>query len=297
MLAEVRGRAMGTDVHIVVAEHDHALLRGALADIADLERRWSRFLPDSEISEVNRHAGSPVIVSAPTFELVARAIDGWLTTDGRFDPTVHDALVAAGYDRTFDEIATAPSPRGTPSPGAHGIHLDPVLRAVTLPPGVRLDLGGIGKGAAADLVSARVRARGGDGVCIAIGGDVRVRGSSPFGPAWPLTLRSSDGRTRVVETADGAACTSTTTRRRWPTTTGSAHHLIDPATGRPTETDLATVTVCASDAADAEVLTKSAIVLGSTAAADDLARLAVDAVLETTTGEIIEVGRIAETVG
>ncbi len=297
MLAELRGRAMGTDVHIVVAEHDHALLRRALADIVDLEQRWSRFLPDSEVSKVNHHAGIPVIVSTATFDLVARAVAGWRETGGRFDPTVHDALVANGYDRTFDEIQTPPTSPGTPAPGAHGIDLDPALRAITLPPGVLLDLGGIGKGAAVDLVSANVRARGGDGVCISIGGDVRVRGTCPFGPSWPLTLHTGDGRTRVIETADGAACTSTTVRRTWLTTSGSAHHLIDPATGRPTETDLTTVTVCARDAADAEVLTKSAIVLGSAAAAGDLERLGVDAVLETTSGEVIEVGRIAAVVG
>lgn len=296
MLAEMRGRAMGTDVHIVVAEHDGELLAGAFAHIEDLERRWTRFRPDSEISQVNDHAGSPVIVSAPTFDLVIRAVAGWHETDGRFDPTVHDALVAAGYDCTFDEIrspVTTPAP--APTPGAEGIGLDPALRAITLPPGVRLDLGGIGKGAAADLVTERMRARGCDGVCVSIGGDARVRGASPLGPTWPLTLRTDDGRTRVIETADGAACTSTIRRRTWPTATGSAHHLIDPATGCPTETDLATVTVCAENAADAEVLTKNAIVLGAAAAARDLDRLGLDAVLETTTGEVIEIGRLATT--
>ena len=297
MLAELVARAMGTDVHVVVAEDDHELLDGALAAIVDLERRWSRFLPDSELSAMNAHAGRPVIVSAATFDLVARAVAGWSETDGRFDPTVHDAVVAAGYDRTFAEIGIAPDSGAVPVPGPASIDLDPALSAVTLPPHVRLDLGGIGKGAAADLASAEVMRRGAAGVCLSIGGDVRVRGASPFGASWPLTLPTAGGDTRSIELVDGAACTSTTTRRTWRTTTGSAHHLIDPSTGRPADSDLATATVCASRAADAEILTKSAIVQGAPGAIAELTRLGLDAILETTSGEIIEVGRAAATVG
>ena len=92
---------MGTDAHIVVvgATPDHA--RRAVDRVADLERRWSRFRPDSEISQLNRNAGWPTIVSAETFELVAAAVNAWSATNGRFDPTVLQAMVANGYDRTL----------------------------------------------------------------------------------------------------------------------------------------------------------------------------------------------------
>lgn len=293
MLAERRGTAMGTEVHLVVGADDGPLLHDAFREIVDLEHRWSRFLPDSELSAVNAHPGRPVIVSRLTLELIALAVEGWAATEGRFDPTVHDALVAAGYDRTFGDLSAIVTPLGParPTPGASGVRLDRALSAVTVPHGVRLDLGGLAKGAAADRVSATLLARGAKGACVSIGGDVRVRGVSPFGPTWPLTLPLGPARQMVIDMADGAACTSTTARRRWMTTAGPSHHLIDPATGRPLASDLTSITVCAADAAPAEILTKSAFVLGLHRAADYLRALDLDAVLVGRSGEIVEVGR------
>jgi len=95
---------MGTWAHVVIAgggDRGQALDR-ARRRIDDLERRWSRFLPDSEVSRLNAGAGRPVLVSPETARLVARAVDAWRLTAGRFDPTVLPALVAAGYDRPAD---------------------------------------------------------------------------------------------------------------------------------------------------------------------------------------------------
>ena len=74
--------------------------------IADLERRWSRFVDGSEISTLNRYAGAPVVVSPETVELVRRAIDAWRLTHGRFDPTVLGAVLRAGYDRSFETLGS-----------------------------------------------------------------------------------------------------------------------------------------------------------------------------------------------
>jgi FAD:protein FMN transferase len=259
---------MGTSFLIVVHENDSALVADAVAHIEDLERRWSRFLPGSEISVLNRSSRVPVIVSPDTFQVIQAAVEGSEATGGRFDPTVHDTMIAVGYDRSFDEMtATDVAAPSTPvaAPGTDGIRLDDDLHAVTLPSGVRLDLGGIGKGSAADRVTEGLLERGARGAAVSIGGDLRVCGESPNGPGWTV---SYEGRPLPVPPIlDGGVCTSTINRRRWTTRDGEVHHIVDPRTGRPTSGDIESVTVIGATAQQAEVLTKAAMVAGAGAAA------------------------------
>src|SRR6266550_4563773 len=99
---------MGSDGHLIVVGGRHGLVHRARARIDELERRWSRFLPDSEVSELNRGAGHAVEVSPDTTELVERAVDAWRLSGASFDPTVLGDVLRAGYDRSFDELgATA----------------------------------------------------------------------------------------------------------------------------------------------------------------------------------------------
>src|SRR5439155_18637591 len=123
------------------------------------EAKWSRFRATSELCRLNDAAGAPVVVSPDTFALIARAVDAWRDTGGRYDPTVLAALEAAGYDRDFDAVARTGAPatgERAPAPGCAEVEFDPMVSAVRLPHGVALDLGGIGKGAAADAVSAEL---------------------------------------------------------------------------------------------------------------------------------------------
>ena len=108
--SEARFRAMGTDVHLAVLGEDPTLLDQARQRIEELEARWSRFRPDSLLSRINAAAGQPVAVDDETFDLITTAIGAWHGTGHRFDPTVLDAVVAAGYDRSFDQIGTGPGP-------------------------------------------------------------------------------------------------------------------------------------------------------------------------------------------
>ena len=243
-----------------------ALAANAEAMIAELERSWSRFVPTSELSRLNCSAGGPpVAVSRPTFDLVGAAVEAWRLTAGRFDPTVLEALVASGYDATFDSIGTVRSaPSGAPSPGPVGIDCDPIALTVRLPLGVSIDLGGIGKGRAADLVAGWLMDRGVDGACVDLGGDVALVGRPEPDEAWVIGVAHplTEDLVCSVRLSSGAVATSTTARRRWATTAGPAHHLIDPATGRPVETDVASVTVLAAEAMWAEVLAKAALIAG-----------------------------------
>ncbi len=183
-----------------------------------------------------------------------------------------EALEHAGYDRDFDAILDREHGSDMPAPstptaavGCADIELSPLLPAVQLPPGVRIDLGGIGKGRAADLLTAELLAAGADGVCVNLGGDVRVSGVPPIPPSWQVDLDSALAPSRTFHLGEGAVATSTRLRRSWMQDGSPQHHLIDPDDGRPAWNGLAVVTVLAESAASAEILAKAAFVAGPVA--------------------------------
>ena len=158
---------MGSDGHLVVVGGAPGLVDHALDRIEQLEGRWSRFRPDSEISRLNAYAGQPLRVSSDTVELVERATAAWRLSGGAFDPTVLGPMLRAGYDRSFSELADRRPDDGQPAGrldpsrlgiGAADIRIDGDL--VALPVGTGFDPGGIGKGLAADLVVSELLAPG-----------------------------------------------------------------------------------------------------------------------------------------
>jgi thiamine biosynthesis lipoprotein len=266
-MAERRFRAMGADAHVVVnGPEAEAAVDVAVARIEDLERRWSRFRPDSEVSRLNRAEGVRTIVSTDTFTLVEKAVFAWHVTEGAFDPTMLGALERLGYDRSFDSIgetdlSVRPSP-ATSSAGAGGIEVDRAAHAIRLPAGATFDPGGIGKGLAADIVSGELVAQGAWGAMVNLGGDLRVRGVPPEGLEWVISVREPTvdaaplARLRLQ---DAGVATSTTRRRRWSTAHGERHHLLDPATSRPHAASAELCTVVAGAAWWAEVCATASI--------------------------------------
>jgi thiamine biosynthesis lipoprotein len=250
-------------------ERGGELVDSAVVLLADLERRWSRFRDDSELAAINASGGAPVLTSVVTAQLVALALEAWRTTGGLFDPTVHDALVASGYDRSFEALAMGSgSPIAEahpPVPGPGGIEVDERSGLVALPVGVHLDLGGIGKGRAADLVLAHLLAAGARGACVDLGGDVALAAPPDDGAGWVVVVDDpfAPGHDLVaLRLVAGAVTTSATTRRRWDGARGSAHHLIDPRSGRPAASGLVSLTVVAGSAAAGEVQAKAALIAG-----------------------------------
>ncbi len=278
-MRRLRFRAMGTDVEMIsdgAAEAESwEGLEAAEREIRRLEGLLSRFLPDSELSLLNREGA---IVAGPELvEVVALALTGRESTGGRFDPTVHDAVVAAGYDRSFD-LMDRDGPGGTP-PGPLGcggrLSVDRATGEIRLEPGARLDLGGIAKGYSADRVSDLLCAAG---PCLVnVGGDLAVRGV-PSDGAWAVGVETSDG-TMSLSLESGAMATSGRDRRRWRRGGADLHHVIDPRTARPSATDLVRATVVSSSAAWAEVLATAFLVAGSDAAEREAEVLGVPCVL------------------
>jgi thiamine biosynthesis lipoprotein len=273
---------MGSDVHIMVVDGPPDAIDRARRAIADLERRWSRFLPDSEISALNAANGAATRVSAATALLLQLAVKGWALTAGRFDPTVLDALEAAGYDRSFERLDDMPSGVGVrppqAAPGCQGVQVDTETGRVRLPRGVRIDPGGIGKGLAADLLAAMLDTDGAHGALINIGGDLRVSGAPGPDSTWNIDVDGTDLRLRL---RDAGVATSSSLRRTWRRDGRTRHHLIDPVTGEPSTTRFTTATAVAATAWRAEILAKATVLSHTTTEAERMLHAAGAAALLT----------------
>jgi thiamine biosynthesis lipoprotein len=291
---------MGSSTHVVVeiGESDGvALLDSAQLLLLDLERKWTRFSPSSELSRVNDFAPDPVAVSQETFDLVRLAVEGWRTTNGQFDPTVGTAMVGLGYDRSFPELDghERSVEAFSPADGCSGVILDDCEMTIAVPTGTNLDLGGVGKGYAADLVATHMLDRGAVSAFVNVGGDARFVGGDELDGGWTLEVEDPFDATRslaILAVMQGGVATSARTRRRWVTSIGDAHHLIDPATGIPANTGVAQVTVLAAEAAWAEIIAKAAFLAGGGEGPRLVASSGAAALFVTDTGRLLRAGGI-----
>ncbi len=238
-------QAMGTTWRLF---HDGGLASSVADEVAAAverdEQRWSRFRPSSELSHLNRCAGIPTTASPETVELLAVCDRFTRETDGLFAPLVGSALIAWGYEVSRD--ARAPGTATSPAP--QPVRCDPLVfdagrGIVEVPRGTLLDLGGIAKVWSCARAAALIGVLSDEpGLLVEAGGDlVAARGDhvvaieDPRGPDHPPA-------THVVLREGEAICTSGWSRRHWTNGDGTdAHHLIDPATGRPAARRQATV--------------------------------------------------------
>jgi thiamine biosynthesis lipoprotein len=248
--------ALGSTCELMSLGSGQAALERCEKWIRDAEACFTRFLPDSELAGLNGSDGRYVPVSPEMFAMLQAALWAFEESDGLVNAAILPALAAAGYDRPFRQGLTEPSAIHATQlrPLPEVLILDQATRSAALAPGAALDLGGIAKGALADLI---IDELGDDAVCN-LGGDLRVRGAGPEGDGWHIGLCDRS----VVALLSGAVCTSGITGRRWG---HSMHHLIDPRTGMPARTDLAEVSVVTDTALRGEVYAKIAILLGATA--------------------------------
>lgn len=260
----------------VVAVSDPGALAGARAAVETVIEQFdlacSRFRDDSELWALQRAAGRLTRVSPVLFDALAEAVRAARLTDGEVDPTLGHALRALGYDRDYPLVRDgAPARvRIASVPGWKALTLEPASRSVRVPHGVEIDLGATAKALAADRAAAAAHAATGSGVLVSLGGDMALAGESPR-DGWRVRVTddhradvSAPGQWIVLRT--GGLATSSTAVRRWETDQGTAHHLLDPATGRSAESHWRTVSVCAASCLDANIATTAAIVRGERAA-------------------------------
>lgn len=263
--------------HAVVLTTDPDVAAAASNLVRDetraMDEACSRFRPDSELAHVNAAAGSPVAVSPLFGEVVSASLRAAAATDGAVDPTCGAGLMAAGYDRDM-EILREEGIRFTvrehvPAPGWQTVDWNPAARTLRTSIDCRLDFGAVAKALAADRCAEAVTRVLGCGVLVNLGGDISVAGPAPA-EGWQVKI-ADDHRAREFEPGEavslhsGGLATSSTTTRRWETTGGMAHHILDPHTGVPVDSPWRTVSVAAATCVDANTASTAALVLGVTA--------------------------------
>ncbi|MEA1901931.1 MAG: FAD:protein FMN transferase [Actinomycetota bacterium] len=239
--------AMGTTIE-VMAESDRRL--GATKHLFDVhEARFSRFLPNSELSLINSSPKTDLEVSKEMGAVLSAAKGLQMATDGRVDPGIGTAMVAWGYDRPFTEVI---------SQAEHPIDLmrgewTIEGRRLRREAGVRFDLGGVAKGWTADRAVEE-----GLALLVSAGGDVRSsldNAQVDIGDPWGVTPAR-------VKLGRGALATSSVTKRRWRVGSNEAHHIIDPATMAPSLSPVLSATALCATATEAEAAAKTLILLG-----------------------------------
>jgi thiamine biosynthesis lipoprotein len=267
--------AFGTSVDLVMWAASDRETKELLDIVQGRAKRWerlfSRFLPESELSRVNRETGQWVPVSGEFLEVVAQAREGYIATGGRFDPTILSSLERAGYDRPFVDIATCSFARPEEAIDSHcqsatmlDIDLDESASSIRLPAGLRIDLGGIAKGAFVDSVDDLMIRR--PGVILDAGGDIRVWGTPGEDDVWrvgvqhPGVLDRDIAELELQVGASVAIATSSTRTRSWGAGARQQNHLIDPRDRRPVSWSTPNVTVVAETVTDAEIQAKSVLI-------------------------------------
>lgn len=293
MTAHADFRAIGTSNRIVVTDESVSDLAVALAadHLAALDRAVSRFREDSEISRLAvaaRDAAATAVVSPLVVDQIRAAREAHALTGGLVDPTVGAALMAGGYDADLAEVQRRGSwtPWTAHVPGIDAVILDEDSGIVTVPQGCVLDFGATAKARAADTIAALLARRLPGGFLVDLGGDLAVGGDIPP-QGWCVAVEGADGGIRDAVRLEGQAMTTSSTQvRTWATTTGRAHHIVDPRTGRPAAAVWGQVSVVAASALQANAASTAATILGEDAP-EWLRRNGLPARLERPDGSVV----------
>ena len=269
MLHETEFRAMGCRIFVASDSPSQPELFEEIPQWFDeWQDHLSRFRPDSELNRINRANGVPLKVSHTFADVLERAIEAEALSDGLVTPVLLDALVSAGYDRPFNllpqESFAAQASEIDFIPRLAEIEWDPSTSTLWLPPDLHLDFGGVAKGWAADQASRRLAHLG--ATLVDGQGDIAVSGPRADGSPWRIGIANPfepSENIAILNIREGGVATSGRDARNWLRDGVLAHHIIDPRTGQPAETDILTATVIAPTVMQAEAVTKTLLILGS----------------------------------
>ncbi len=250
-----------------------ALLEQVPGWFEEWEQVLSRFRPDSELNQLNQSAGKPFNASPILWKVYQAALEAEQRSGGLVNPTLLAALEQAGYVHSFE-----PSPAATNQSNENGFETAPPARTpaecerkkpgreriITLPGDVRLDFGGVAKGWAAHQAARRLNKAG--PALVDAGGDIAITGPCAGGLPWSVGVENPfqpGTDLAVLKLGRCGVATSGRDYHRWQQNGKWMHHIIDPRTGHPAETDVLTATVIAPDVLQAETAAKTAFILGS----------------------------------
>lgn len=260
---------MGTRFAITCHGTDEAVAKAA-ADLAfqraeEINAVASDYIAGSELLRLSEKTGTPVKVSPLLLDLLAKSLEFARKTDGRFDPTLGPLTKLwretrrVGMLPAQDTLAAAKS-----ASGFRLLELDKAAGTVTLShPGMRLDLGGIAKGCAADAMFEVMKTKGFASTCIAAGGDLRLGDAPPGTKGWVVGVRTldKDATSGDLTLSNCAVSTSGDLQQAVEIDGVRYAHIIDPKTGLGLTKHLA-VTIIAPDATTSDALATAACVAG-----------------------------------
>ena len=232
------------------------------------ERLFSRTLPHSDISRLNRAKGIPIEISRDTADLLECALSYCADSDGRFDITMGTAVqlwdlrraIIPSQDSLREAVAHVDW-RGVRVWGADRRHF-----AQLVDPQAAVDVGGIAKGWIADRFTNALVETGLENFLINLGGNVVAHGEKPGGAAWNIGIRDPRNEGAIVGAVplrDASAVTSGIYERCCEVDGKFYHHILSPETGMPVETDAAGATVIADRSVDAEGYSTTLLALGT----------------------------------
>lgn len=265
-------KAIGTTHEILATRADtiESALALAKEHLEVVDRAVSRFRPDSELSRLAARAAvaDTWCYASPLFvDYLRAAIHAARISDGVVDFTVGSAVIASGYDQDLERVRARSSFTPIESgvvPGWQRVKLSNLGRIDT-PRGTVLDFGATAKAHAADMIARILAMRLPGGFLVNLGGDIATAGPAPEG-GWNVGIESADGSvSQVVAITEQAMTTSSTQLRTWATDAGTAHHIIDPRTGRTAEAVWGQVSCVGSTALEANTASTAALVLGEDA--------------------------------
>ena len=251
-------------------DNAEAALSQAEEEICRLEGEWSVTDEGSEIWQVNHSGGETVTLSSETAQIVRFALDMAEQTDGALEPTIYPVLSAWGFTTDENRIPGGEELQSLlENTGYEKVELDG--SQITLPSGMELDLGAVGKGYAGDLAAELLETEGITSALLDIGGNIQAVGSRPDGSDWRLGLQSpyGEGTVGVLSVSDCAVVTSGNYERYFIGSDGKEYgHIIDPDTGYPVDNGLASVTIIADEGKIGDALSTSMFVKGLEGAED-----------------------------
>lgn len=245
-------------------ENAEAALDESMEQIKILENLWSVTDSESEIYRANHSAGQAITVGEETAELISFALEMAEKTNGALDPTIYPLLTAWGFTT---DTKQAPSDEEITSllqyVGYDRIQLED--KNLSVPAGMELDLGAVGKGYAADLVTEVLKEYDVESAIISLGGNIQAIGSRPDGSDWRVGIRApwEDGNLGVLEVSDAAVVTSGGYENYFEDEDGTVYwHIIDPATGYPANSGLQAVTIIGDEGRLCDALSTALFVMG-----------------------------------
>jgi FAD:protein FMN transferase len=270
---------MGTRCYVQLWADDPAkgneAIDAVMAELRRIDNLMSHYKPESQLSQINARANQePVQVDKELFDLIKLSTHYSQITEGAFDITY--ASVGYLYDYPHHIHPTEEQIRqALPAVNWRNLLLDEQHHTVRFGhPGMRIDLGGIGKGYAVDRGVAILQARGIQHAVVTAGGDSRIIGDH-MGRPWLVAIRHPDNPKKVVTRiplSDTAMSTSGDYERYFDEDGVRYHHIIDPRTGH-SASKVRSATILAPTATQTDGMSKTAFVLGPEKALEIINRM------------------------